>query len=172
MKCFNNHCIPNPCDESGLRNPPLYDNVDLSSKCNDGTYIEDQNDDGTPYSVCPELNTTEEGVNAEMNGYYFEYNNQKTTLGLLDRLRSLPGLKISGFDERNAEVYLRGQTSVNFYKEVVFYINGTRVGNYNSAYQAVLPENIDSIKLLKSASELNIYGSDGRDGVVLIKTKN
>ena len=97
---------------------------------------------------------------------------QKTTLGLLDRLRSLPGLKISGFDERSAEVYLRGQTSVNFYKEVVFYINGTRVGNYNSAYQAVLPENIDSIKLLKSASELNIYGSDGRDGVVLIKTKN
>ena len=97
---------------------------------------------------------------------------QKTTLGLLDRLRSLPGLKISGFDERNAEVYLRGQTSVNFYKEVVFYINGTRVGNYNSAYQAVLPENIDSIKLLKSASELSIYGSDGRDGVVLIKTKN
>ena len=97
---------------------------------------------------------------------------QKTTLGLLDRLRSLPGLKISGFDERNAEVYLRGQTSVNFYKEVVFYVNGARVGNYNSAYQAVLPENIDSIKLLKSASELSIYGSDGRDGVVLIKTKN
>ena len=97
---------------------------------------------------------------------------QKTTLGLLDRLRSLPGLKISGFDERNAEVYLRGQTSVNFYKEVVFYINGTRVGNYNSAYQAVLPENIDSVKLLKSASELNIYGSDGRDGIILIKTKN
>ena len=97
---------------------------------------------------------------------------QKTTLGLLDRLRSIPGLKISGFDQRNAEVYLRGQTSVNFYKEVVFYINGTRVGNYNSAYQAVLPENIDSIKLLKSASELSIYGSDGRDGVVLIKTKN
>ena len=91
---------------------------------------------------------------------------------MLDRLRSIPGLKISGFDERNAEVYLRGQTSVNFYKEVVFYINGTRVGNYNSAYQAVLPENIDSIKLLKSASELSIYGSDGRDGVVLIKTKN
>ena len=60
---------------------------------------------------------------------------QKTTLGLLDRLRSLPGLKISGFDERNAEVYLRGQTSVNFYKEVVFYINGTgkkkREINYN-----------------------------------------
>ena len=81
-------------------------------------------------------------------------------------------MKISGFDERNAEVYLRGQTSVNFYKEVVFYINGARVGNYNSAYQAVLPENIDSIKLLKSASELSIYGSDGRDGVVLIKTKN
>ena len=111
-------------------------------------------------------------VNKSPSSSQNESQTQKTTLGLLDRLRSIPGLKISGFDERNAEVYLRGQTSVNFYKEVVFYINGTRVGNYNSAYQAVLPENIDSIKLLKSASELSIYGSDGRDGVVLIKTKN
>lgn len=111
-------------------------------------------------------------VNKSPSSSQNESQTQKTTLGLLDRLRSIPGLKISGFDERNAEVYLRGQTSVNFYKEVVFYINGARVGNYNSAYQAVLPENIDSIKLLKSASELSIYGSDGRDGVVLIKTKN
>ena len=82
MKCFNNHCIPNPCEQSGFRNPPLYDNVDLSSKCDNDTYIEDQNIDGTPYSVCPELNTTDEGINAEINGYYFQYNNQKTTLGL------------------------------------------------------------------------------------------
>ena len=36
----------------------------------------------------------------------------------------------------------------------------------------VLPENIKSIKLLKSASELSIYGGEGRDGVVLIKTIN
>lgn len=96
----------------------------------------------------------------------------KTTLTLLDRLRSLPGLRISGFDERNAEVYLRGQTSVMFYKEVLFFVNGYRAGNYSSAYQLVQPENIDSIKLLKSSSELNIYGADGRDGVILIKTKN
>ena len=96
----------------------------------------------------------------------------KTTLSLLDRLRSLPGLRISGFDERSAEIYLRGQTSVKFYKEVLFFVNGNRAGNYSSAYQLVQPENIDSIKLLKSSSELNIYGADGRDGVVLIKTKN
>ena len=51
-------------------------------------------------------------------------------------------------------------------------MNGARVGNYSSAYQVVQPENIDSIKLLKSASELSLYGSDGRDGVILIKTKN
>ena len=96
----------------------------------------------------------------------------KTTLSLLDRLRSLPGLRISGFDERSAEIYLRGQTSVKFYKEVLFFVNGNRAGNYSSAYQLVQPENIDSIKLLKSSSELNIYGADGRDGVILIKTKN
>ena len=40
--------------------------------------------------------------------------NSITTLGLLDRLRSMPGLKISGFNERNAEVYLRGQTSIMY----------------------------------------------------------
>tara|TARA_B100000902_G_C27321351_1_gene924816 strand:- start:2977 stop:3363 length:387 start_codon:yes stop_codon:yes gene_type:complete len=94
-----------------------------------------------------------------------------TSLSLLDRLRSLPGLRISGFG-RNAQVYLRGQTSINNYREVLFYVNGNRVGYYSSAYQVVLPENIKSIKLLKSASELSIYGGEGRDGVILIKTIN
>ena len=93
------------------------------------------------------------------------YQDSITKLGLLDRLRSIPGLKISGSDERNAEVYLRGQTSIMYYQEVVFYINSARVGNYSSAYQLVQPENIKSIRLLKSASELSIYGSDGRDAV-------
>ena len=95
-----------------------------------------------------------------------------TTLGLLDRLRSIPGLRIGGVSERDAQVYLRGQTSIKLYKEVVFYVNGARVGNYSSAYQVVQPENIDSIRLLKSASQLSLYGADGRDGVILIKTKN
>ena len=94
-----------------------------------------------------------------------------TSLSLLDRLRSLPGLRISGF-ERNAQVYLRGQTSINNYREVLFYVNGNRVGYFSSAFEYVLPENIKSIKLLKSASELSIYGGEGRDGVVLIKTIN
>lgn len=95
----------------------------------------------------------------------------KTTLSLLDRLRSIPGLRIGGVGERDAQIYLRGQTSIKLYKEVVFYVNGARVGNYSSAYQVVQSENIESIKLLKSASELSMYGSDGRDGVILIKTK-
>ena len=96
----------------------------------------------------------------------------KTSLSLLDRLlRSLPGLRISGFG-RNAQVYLRGQTSINNYREVLFYVNGNRVGYFSSAYEYVLPENIKSIKLLKSASELSIYGGEGRDSVVLIKTIN
>ncbi len=99
-------------------------------------------------------------------------NKTQTTLSLLDRLRSLPGLRISGSDERNAQVYLRGQTSIMYYQEVLFYVNGIRVGNYSSAYQLVQPINIESIKLLKSASELSIYGADGRDGIILIKTSN
>jgi len=102
----------------------------------------------------------------------YSSNENSTTLGLLDRLRSIPGLRIGGVSERDAQVYLRGQTSIKLYKEVVFYVNGARVGNYSSAYQVVQPENIESIRLLKSASQLSLYGSDGRDGVILIKTKN
>tara|TARA_B100001057_G_scaffold488036_1_gene571721 strand:+ start:11242 stop:11610 length:369 start_codon:yes stop_codon:yes gene_type:complete len=105
-------------------------------------------------------------INNTSNSYRADSN-----LSLLDRLRSLPGLRISGVDERNAQVYLRGQTSVMYYKEVLFYVNGIRVGNYSSAYQVVEPNNIEKIKLLKSASQLSIYGADGRDGVILIKTK-
>ena len=112
-------------------------------------------------------------ISCEVNKYpVSSEQDTNTSLSLLDRLRSIPGLKISGFDERNAEVYLRGQTSILYYKEVLFYVNGTRVGNYSSTYQIIQPENIKSIKLLKSASELSIYGSDGRDGVILITTKN
>ena len=81
------------------------------------------------------------------------------------------GLRISGVG-RNAQVYLRGITSIKNYREVIFYVNGNRVGNFSSAFQVVLPENITSIKLLKSASELSIYGAEGRDGVVLVKTSN
>ena len=112
-------------------------------------------------------------ISCEVNKYpVSSEQDTNTSLSLLDRLRSIPGLKISGFDERNAEVYLRGQTSILYYREVLFYLNGTRVGNYSSTYQIIQPENIKSIKLLKSASELSIYGSDGRDGVILITTKN
>ena len=78
----------------------------------------------------------------------YSSNDNSTTLGLLDRLRSIPGLRIGGVGERDAQVYLRGQTSIKYYQEVVFYVNGARVGNYSSAYQVVQPENIDSIKLL------------------------
>ena len=87
-------------------------------------------------------------------GYYS--NDNSTTLGLLDRLRSIPGLRIGGVGERDAQVYLRGQTSIKYYQEVVFYVNGARVGNYSSAYQVVQPENIDSIKLLKKGGYLII----------------
>ena len=69
-----------------------------------------------------------------------------TSLSLLDRLRSLPGLRISGIG-RNAQVYLRGQTSINNYREVLFYVNGNRVGYFSSAYEYVLPENLSLIHI-------------------------
>ena len=48
----------------------------------------------------------------------YSSNDNSTTLGLLDRLRSIPGLRIGGVGERDAQVYLRGQTSIKYYQEV------------------------------------------------------
>ena len=59
-------------------------------------------------------------ISCEVNKYpVSSKQDTNTSLSLLDRLRSIPGLKISGFDERNAEVYLRGQTSILYYNNFI-----------------------------------------------------
>ena len=48
----------------------------------------------------------------------YSSNDNSTTLGLLDRLRSIPGLRIGGVGERDAQVYLRGQTTESCLKNL------------------------------------------------------
>ena len=95
---------------------------------------------------------------------------QKSNVSLLNRIRSNPGVYISGNDEF-AKVYIKGITSINFQKEVLFILDGLQVGNYSKIVNIVNPSDIKSITVLKNASDIAIYGFVGSGGVIIIKTK-
>ncbi|MEC7878299.1 MAG: TonB-dependent receptor plug domain-containing protein [Bacteroidota bacterium] len=95
---------------------------------------------------------------------------QKSNVSLLNRIRSNPGVYISGNDEF-AKVYIKGVTSINFQKEVLFILDGLQVGNYSKIVNIVDPSDIKSITVLKNASDIAIYGFVGSGGVIIIKTK-
>ena len=110
--------------------------------------------------------------NINTNGYDINKINfkQKSNVSLLNRIRSNAGVYISGNDDF-AEVYIRGLTSINFQKEVLFILDGLQVGNYSKIVNIVNPSDIKSITVLKNASDIAIYGFVGSGGVIIIKTK-
>ena len=95
---------------------------------------------------------------------------QKSNVSLLNRIRSNPGVYISGNDEF-AKVYIKGVTSINFQKEVLFILDGLQVGNYSKIVNIVNPSDIKNITVLKNAPDIAIYGFVGSGGVIIIKTK-
>ena len=111
-------------------------------------------------------------INTDTNGYDINKINfkQKSNVSLLNRIRSNAGVYISGNDDF-AEVYIRGLTSINFQKEVLFILDGLQVGNYSKIVNIVNPSDIKSITVLKNASDIAIYGFVGSGGVIIIKTK-
>ena len=44
----------------------------------------------------------------------------KSSISLLNKIRTSPGIIIQGNDEENTKVYTRGINSINFPKEVLF----------------------------------------------------
>ena len=111
-------------------------------------------------------------INTDTNGYDINKINfkQKSNVSLLNRIRSNAGVYISGNDDF-AKVYIRGITSINFQKEVLFILDGLQVGNYSKIVNIVNPSDIKSITVLKNASDIAIYGFVGSGGVIIIKTK-
>ena len=91
-------------------------------------------------------------------------------VSLIDRLRRYSGLSIRG-DGENAQIFLRGISSINNPKEVLFIINGSQVGNFSRAAFSVNPQEIKRIEVLKNPSDIASYGIVGSGGVVLITTE-
>lgn len=63
-------------------------------------------------------------------------------------------------------------TSMSLDMRPLYVLNGMMIGHdYDKANGLVTPTQIQSIKIKKSLSETAIYGEDGRNGVIEIRTK-
>ena len=95
---------------------------------------------------------------------------QNNNISLLDRIRSNPAIRING-NNLNAKVYINGINSIYHQKEVLFVLDGLKVGNYSEVANLIGNSDIEAINILKEPSDLALYGFIGSGGVVLIKTK-
>jgi len=95
---------------------------------------------------------------------------QNNNISLLDRIRSNPAIRISG-NNLNAKVYINGINSIYHQKEVLFVLDGLKVGKYSEVANLIGNSDIESINILKEPSDLALYGFIGSGGVVLIKSK-
>ena len=95
---------------------------------------------------------------------------QNNNISLLDRIRSNPAIRING-NNLNAKVYINGINSIYHQKEVLFVLDGLKVGNYTEVANLIGNSDIEAINILKDPSDLALYGFIGSGGVVLIKTK-
>ncbi len=92
---------------------------------------------------------------------------------LADYLRSKGSVSITGYDEASIRLQIRGINSVMGDTRPYIYIDGMPIGrDYKQANQALNPNNIKSVRVLSSLSELAIYGENGNSGIILIKTKS
>ena len=95
---------------------------------------------------------------------------QKSNVSLLNRIRTNPGIYIEGYGE-SARVFTKGISSINNQKEVLFILDGVKVGNYSKLVNILDPTKIKNIEILKNANEIAFYGFLGSGGVILIKTQ-
>ena len=91
-------------------------------------------------------------------------------ISLLNRIRTHPGIYIEGSEE-TARVYTKGINSINNQKEILFVLNGIKVGNYTQIAKILNPTDIKNITILRNASDIALYGFNGSGGVILVKTK-
>ena len=96
----------------------------------------------------------------------------KTYLNLAEFLTAKGGVLVSGTGN-NVIVQIRGMNSLQGDTRPFFYIDGVAIGrSYADANSAVNPNEIEHVRVISSLSELAIYGENGVNGIIKIKTKN
>ncbi len=105
------------------------------------------------------------------NGAEKEDKTPKVYLNLADYLRTKGGVMVSGTGD-NVIVQIRGVNSLTGDTRPFFYIDGVAIGrSYADANSALNPNNIKSVRIISSLSELAVYGENGNNGIIKITSK-
>lgn len=100
---------------------------------------------------------------------------QAQPIGGIDNLLQgqSPGVQVvnqNGAPGSNAYIRVRGVGSVNASNEPLFIVDGVQLTQVQ--YNAINPNDIQEITILKDAASTSIYGARASNGVVLVTTKN
>ena len=90
-------------------------------------------------------------------------------VSILNRFWNQFWIYVEGYGD-NAKVFMKGVSSINFPKEILFVLDGIQVGNYSKISSILDPLKIKNIKILKNPIDLSMYGFMGSGGVMEIKT--
>ncbi len=95
----------------------------------------------------------------------------ESSIDLTSYLRRIPGIQITGSGER-ATIQVRNNASAGAEYRPLYVVNGTPLGNsYANLLSAVDPNEIKSVEVLKTPSEISRYGTQGSGGVILIELR-
>ena len=82
------------------------------------------------------------------------------------------GVAVSRTPDGGIAVRIRGGSSAYGNAEPLYIVDGVPVQlGPNGALTGINPRDIESIRVLKDAADITMYGSRGANGVVVIKTK-
>lgn len=90
---------------------------------------------------------------------------------LADYLRKKTNLQVNGVGD-DVKIIVRGISTFSLETQPLFIVNGVNMGHsYKMANQAIDPSMIENVRVLKGKSQTAVYGEDGVNGVILVKTK-
>ena len=97
-------------------------------------------------------------------------NEDAPILSLTDMLARVPGVQVTGRGA-GTTILIRGASSLTLSNEPLFVVDGIQVGMGYSAVANINPMEIENISVLKGGSATAMYGTQGANGVIVIKTK-
>ncbi|MDB4888672.1 MAG: TonB-dependent outer membrane protein SusC/RagA, conserved site [Gemmatimonadetes bacterium] len=84
----------------------------------------------------------------------------------------VPGIVVTRTDDGNIAIRIRGTSSFSGNNFPLYVVDGIVVASGpGGSLPGINPYDIASIKVLKEATDITMYGSRGANGVIVIKTK-
>ncbi len=90
---------------------------------------------------------------------------------LVEMLGRIPGVRVMELPGGRLRVWISGTSSFISGQDPLILLDGVVIQSAGDGLSGINPNSIESITVLKHASETAIYGSRGANGVILIKTK-